>query len=161
MKKLLVSLLFCFGIACCSFAQTANQYAAQFATAVVNKDATTMSEMMHPRRIHEVSTFLGLSDMLNLQFYEWLLAVNSGEATSTYVMAMSTSDYISEQALSAENQKTYITPSRHCFLCFDVKYENGRYYIYANEALTPIARMVSFMMRYDQQFPTKYYQRKN
>lgn len=157
MKKLLLMLALCLGIAHVSYAQDANTCLNKFIDAFERRDAAAMMGMLHPSRQQEIATFIAIANGLNAHYEETLIK-DTYDGWTSILVAMKTSDFIHEDVLPQNQQSIYISPTRYCFVTFSIKQENdGHYYIHANEALVPVERVHDAMAKYGLSLPAKYY----
>ena len=165
MKKLLLSLILCFGAVQISSAQTNADLVAKFLNGVVKKDVVTLIDVMHPECHKDIDKLVAQCDLLKFRSWNYLHAVNitnNGCSATQYLVAVQIGldPYnISESVMSHENKSLYLSPSGHVFLyeVLGVVTENGRKYVVCNADFLSIPRVEKWLRENGRQLPAKYY----
>lgn len=166
MKKLLLSLILCFGAVQISNAQTDADLVTKFLNGVVNKDVPTLLDVLHPDYHHEVDKLIAQCDLLKFQNWNFVHAKNittyEGRSATEYLVAMKVGlqpTDITENVIDYSTRQLVLTPSGHIFLyeVLHVATDNGRKYVFCNADVLNITRAEQIMRENGKQLHSKYY----
>lgn len=161
MKKLLLVFAFVVGVAHTSSAQSDFSLISQFLDSVVNQDASSMMDVLHPDCYGDVNKLMMQSEILDLTGWELVAAITDENGYTSYIAAMSVSDEaLLSDAISYEERQSLIAPIG-CVFAYEVLYvvnDGGRKYVRCNADLLSISYTEQKLRKVGKYLPAKYYE---
>ena len=164
MKKLLLVFAFVVGVAHTSSAQSDFSLISKFLNSVVNQDASSMMDVLHPDCYGDVNKLMMQSEVLGLTGWELVAAItdeNGYTSYTSYIAAMSVSDEaLLTEAISYEDRQRLIAPIG-CVFAYESLYvvnDGGRKYVRCNADLLSIRDVEQELRRVGKYLPAKYYE---
>ena len=166
MKKILLSLVLCFGAVQISMAQTNSEFVTKFLNAVVKKDVSTLLAVLHPDYHREIDKLIAQSSIFKFQNWNFVhakdITTNDGHTATQYLVAMGVGlqpNEITEDIMSYESRRNFLTPSGHIFLYeeFFVATYNGRKCVLCNADLFDIRSTEQLIRQNGRQLSDRYY----